>query len=80
MINQRGILRAPEFVLPRTTDQSSRAVNYHRERIWTSEKVWLEIPMFYKKVVVCVTALVLGTGVGVMIPLVTQALERWQYF
>ena len=74
MINQRGIIRAPEFVLPRPTIKSSRTNHYRRVRTKTIGEVWYDIPIFYKSLVICVTTIVLGTAVGAITPWLTQAL------
>ena len=80
MINQRGILRVPDFALPRTSTRSSRAVDYRLYDSLAADSIREEIPVFYKKLAVCIFAIAFGTGIGVITPIVTQALERWQYF
>ena len=80
MLNQRGILRVPDFALPKTSTRTSRTVDYRFVDYRVIDGIREEVPSFYKKLTICLTALILGTGVGVITPLVTQALERWQYF
>lgn len=65
MISQRGINRIPEFILPPTAIKSSRTI----------KDVWLEIPMFYKKLVVSIIAIFLGAVSGAITPWLTQTLE-----
>lgn len=66
MINQRGINQMPEFTLPGTAVKSS----------WTIKDVWLEIPIFYKKLVVSITTIFLGAVIGAITPWLTQTLEN----
>ena len=80
MINQRGITRVPEYLLPRTRTRSSQVVDYRYRGFVIVDDVREETPLFYKKVAVCLIALILGTGVGALTPLVTQTLESWFYF
>jgi|GEM_PF-2011326 len=80
MINQRGILRVPDFALPRTSTRASHKLDYRLYDSLVADSIREEIPVFYKKLAVCVFAIAFGTGIGVITPIVTQALGHWQYF
>jgi len=75
MINQRGINKIPEFILPQTSIKSYRTIDYGLEDTRTVKDIWLEIPTFYKKLAVSITAMFLGTAVGVIAPYLTRLLE-----